>query len=400
MTPRLLARLARSLAAAIVVATLAAWAVPAAAKTMIYVPESYGYTGSWYVVLKSDATARLVGEVGAKSGTYTDDGTEILVSLNKPLSYEFMSKFLDCNGLQYTQRRDVKQVLFRRVDGSNVNKGKSRVVEIGEIVDVTGCTPGAKTAFGSVSDEGFPMLHLTTAKREPMTDAVAGLTIAGFREPPRPDPYYNPYVSLEADVVTFDTDTTVHFQRSGHVVNATLTSDQWLVLDMPTFQRGYTRVSINTSNGIETWLEATFKDGKPQTVTNVMMSKPLVGASFGTKAATSRMWESGLFVGSTHPFFFYLFRDFTGDRVETDLVAATEFHIPITWRYEGLDVVTSRTSNGTLIERRWTPVGRTGKNMALMEQEIRTPSGGSPYVYIPARLTFYIDRGAAYPPVP
>lgn len=395
--------IASRLAAALGIALFAALAQPALARTMIYVPESYGLTGAWYAVLANDGKARLVGDVGAKSGTYTDNGIEILVTLTKPLSYEVLTgpNQLDCNGFQYLRRTDIQQVLFRRVDGTGVNKGKSRVVEIGQHVDIGGCTPGAKTAFGSVADEGYAMFHRSTANREPMTDVVAGWTIAGVRVPPRPDPYYSPYVLLDADVVTLESATTVHFQRSGQVVGAALNSDQWLVLDMPGFQRAYTRFSVNTGNGMEIWIEAEWKDGKPQTVTNVLMTKPLPGTNFGTKAATSRMWESFVGLGGNNPFFFYLYRDFTGDRVQKDLVAATEVRTAIAWRFDGPDVVTSRTiGGGALSERRWTPLGRTGKNMAVMEQEIRTPSGGTPYLYIPPRVVFYVDRGAAYPPAP
>jgi hypothetical protein len=397
-------RVASLLGAQFLVAALAASALPAAAKTMIYVPESYGFTGAWYVALNAtDGKARLVGDVGAKAGTYTDNGIEILVSLSKPLSYEALTGpgKLDCNGQQYLRRTDIKQVLFRRVDGTGVNKGKSRVVEIGEVVDIGGCTPGAKTPFGSVSDEGFPMLHRSTASREPMTDVVAGFTIAGMREPLRPDPYSNPYASLAADVVNLESATAVRFKDSNSLVNAALTSDQWLVLDLPGFQRGYTRFSVNTGNGIETWLEAEWKDGKPQTVTNLMMTKPLPGASFGTKAATSRMWESFVGLGTNNPFLFYLYRDFTGDRVQKDIAAATETRTPIAWHYEDLEVVSSRTTaGGKLIERAWVPLGRTGKYMSVMELEVHTPPGGLPYVYIPPRVVFYVDRGAAYPPAP
>jgi len=376
---------------------LAVAALPAAAKTMFYVPDGgYSQSGTWYAVLHSDGSSRLVTELGAKSGTYTDNGIEILVNLNKPLSYEYYSDGSDCNHTQYLQRKDIKQVLFRRVDGTNVNKGKSRVVEIGKIVNLDGCKAGQKTPFGNVADEGEPALHRSADKRDPMTDVVAGLKIAGFREAPKTDPLY-----YAEDVVSFDTDSSLHFQSNGHVVNANMTTDLWLVLQLPTFQRGYTRFSADTSNGVETWIEADFKDGKPQTVTSLWMTKPLPGASFGTKAATSRMWEDARWVDTNEPFFFYLYRDFTGDRVQKDISAGDEFRTAITWRYQGLDVVTSRTVGaGTLSERRWTPLGRTGKYMSVMEQEVRTPSGGASYLFIPPRVTFFIDRGAAYPPAP
>lgn len=226
------------LAAAGLVLVGAALATPVPAKTMICVPESHGAIGAGYVVLNSDGKARLVGNAGAKNGTFTDNGTEVLVTLKQPLSYQALTgpDPLDCNAQQYLRRYDIQKVLFRRVDGTNVNKGKSRVVEMGTITDVSGCTPGLVTPYGSPADEEDAMLHRNAGNREPMTDVVGGLTLAGMREPPRPDPYTSPYGVIDADVVTLESDTTVRFQRSGHVVTAAMTADRWLGLQMPGFQ--------------------------------------------------------------------------------------------------------------------------------------------------------------------
>lgn len=78
-------------------------ALPAAAKNMFYVPKDFGYSDAWYLVLnETEKKARLVGALGSIAGTYTDNGTEILVKLNKPFSVVMASVDLVCNQEQYT----------------------------------------------------------------------------------------------------------------------------------------------------------------------------------------------------------------------------------------------------------------------------------------------------------
>jgi hypothetical protein len=230
-----------------------------------------------------------------------------------------------------------------------------------------------------------------------MTDVVAGLTIAGFREPARTGPLVNP----PTDVAILEADATVRVIDSNSLVDAALSSDRRVVLQLAGFERACTRFSVNTGKGTEIRFEAEWKYGKPQSVTNVLLVKTAPGVSFGTKAAMSRMWESMIGFGTNHPVFACLHRDFTGERVFKDLAQTTESRRAITWRFEGTDVVMSRTnSGGMLIERRGMPLARTGKFMSVMEQEVHTPSGGSPYQYIPPRVVFHVDRSAACPPAP
>lgn len=390
-------RLSRA-AMSLVAIGLMAIALSAAARTMFYVPNGYAYSEAWYLVLnETDKKARLVGVLGSATGTYTDNGTEVLVTLNKPLSIVLASAELVCNNEQYTYRHDVEQVLFRRVDATSVNSGKSQVVQIGRDTILDTCKAGEVIPFGSLSDEGMAMLHRSTGKRAPMTDVVAGLTIAGFSEQVDST---DPAVPLEADIVTLDSNTTVRFQRTGHVINATLTSDQWLVLQLPGGQRGYTRVIVNMNNGLETWVRAEFKDGKARTATTVLLVKPLPGSTFGSKTQTSRMWESIFFAGTNDPLYFYLYGNYTGEKISKDIAGGYESRQPITWRFDGGDVVQTRAASSSSYERRWTPLARTGKYMAVMESELRTPSGGTTTTYIPPRVNAYIDRGKATPPAP
>lgn len=398
------ARLLRAVAACM----LAVLALPAAAKSMFYVSDppfptgsAYYTTTAWYVVLNGEGKARLTGWMGSQTGVYTDNGSETLVTLGKPLvRTTFSAPDPDCGYEQHAIGVEVRQVLFRRAPGTNAAKGKSQVVEIGQINDPgNACRPAMSTTFGSLGEAGITMLHRSSAKREPMSDLVAGLTIAGFSEVPAAPPEGS-YPFFETDVVTLEAPTTLRFHRSGHVLGAALSGDQWLVLDLPGSQRAYTRFSIDAATGAELWFAAEWRDGKPQKVFNTYLFKPMAGASLGTKAQTSRMWESFLAAGTNTPFFFYVYRNDQGDRVSKDVAAGTETRTPFAWTYDGADLFMTRMIGTTLSERRWTPLGRVGKYQWVMEQEQRTLPGQAPYAFIPPRVIGYIDRGAAVPPPP
>ena len=80
MIPHSIARLLARATSGLLVVLLAAFALPSAAKTMFYVPEGYDQTGAWYLVLNAtEGKARLVGDIGAKTGTYTDNGTPVMI---------------------------------------------------------------------------------------------------------------------------------------------------------------------------------------------------------------------------------------------------------------------------------------------------------------------------------
>ena len=411
MTRSPIAHLIARAAAALIALVLGMLALPAAAKNMFYVRDqlfdqsvtSVHLNAAWYLTLGAEGKARLTGALGSQTGVYTDNGTETLVTLTKPLAYTTVSAPDEiCGNEQHVIGIEVAQVLFRRVPGTNASKGKSQVVEIGRIDDPgNACKPPGSTPFGSLSDAGITMSHRSSAKRESMADVTAGLAIAGFSEAPWPSPSGpSASVLIEADIVTFESATALRFQRSGRLVDAAFNGDGWLVLNLPGFQRAFTRFSLNTATGAEVWFMADWRDGKPQAAVSVLMFKPLPGASFGTKAQTSRMWEIYLSAGTNNPFFFYLYGNYQGDRVSKDIAAATESRVPFNWRFDGADVFMSRMIGATLSERRWTPLGRVGKNMWVLEQEWRTLSGQAPYAFIPARVMYFIDRGAAAPPAP
>lgn len=372
---------------------LAAVALPAAAKTVTYVPDGFGAYGAYVVDWRSASRVRAVDWRGARTGTFTDDGVERLVTLDTPFTYESYSSDVGCDGNQYLQRYETHELVFRQAEGTQA-LGKTRVVEIGVIVDIDGCTPGRVVSFGSQGDVGVSWLNRGYSARVPMTDLQAGFSIAGFFETTVPAGGYG---AVPADIVTLDTATQLRFQATGTVVNAALNSEQWLVLQLPGLQLGYTRLSIDGPTATETWLVGEFVGGKLQSVRNTMMVKPVAGTSFGSLGQTARMWESWVGRGSDYPFFIYLYRNFNGDRVSKNLTDGTEFRTPITWRYEGLNIVQTRVLGDRSYVRTWLPLASKGNYRVVLEQEWTVPVVGTPTVRIQPRVMYYRNTGPATP---
>lgn len=370
---------------------------PAQAEVVAYVPANIGaYRGGYLVDWKAGNWARVVGVSGSGIGAFTDDGTQRVITLGAPLSYVSYSFDFDCFGNQYLQRFDTRQFVFRKVAGSVV-KGSTEVVEIGTITALEGCSAGRIVPIGSLTEPGFVWQHRAFSAREPMTDVLPGFTIAGFTEGPGDDADpiggRNP---LGVDVVRLETPSSLRFQRTGTVVPAALDADQWLMLQMPGFQRGYTRIAFDKASGAEIWFVANFRAGVPVQVLSTMMIKPVGGISFGSVAKSSRMWESAVGLDSDTRFYFYLYRDRTGARVFKDLTTGDETHDPTTWDFVGLDI--AQTFSGSTRRRTWTPLARNGKYMFVFEQEQRLLPGVPADLTIPPRTMFYIDRGPAVRP--
>ncbi len=372
---------------------LAAAALPAGAKTITYVPDGFGVYGAYVVEWKPASRARAVDWRGARTGTFTDDGVQRLVTLEAPFTYESTSVDVGCDGNQYLQRFETHQIVFRQAEGTQTH-GKTSVVEIGVIVDIDGCTPGKVVPFGSPGDVGSAWLNRGYGARVPMTDVLAGFSIAGFFETSLPAGAFG---SAPADIVTLDTATQLRFHATGTVVEAALNSEQWLVLHLPGLQLGYTRLSIDGTNTAETWLVGEFVGGKLQTVRETMMVKPVAGTSFGTLGQTARMWESWVGRGTDYPFFIYLYRNFSGDRVSKDLTDGSEFRTPIGWSYQGTNIVQTRTFGDRTYERTWVPLANKGNYRVVMEQEWSIPLVGTPTLRIAPRVNYYRNTGPATP---
>lgn len=377
-SPRLRALLAAALASAL----------PAFAANVLHVT-SRDTNGAWQFDWRGTA-ATVVSGVGRAEASVVAIGPRRLATLAAPLSQTFVDFDPDCPTTEVHIRRDVLQLAVTRLSGTEA-RGTSAVVEIGTTTTLDGCNAGRVVPFGAPGDAGIATQHLAAALRPSKADLSPGVTLAGPSDQPGLDGF--PAV----DVTTFGAGA-LSFAASGGVY-ATDTVDGWLVLSLPFGQRGYTRVAVDRA-GAETWVAADWSAGLPQRVFNTLMVKPAPGAGFGTPRQAARIWESGLFSGSNNPFYFYLYRDGSGERVSVDMAAGTELRSPVRWRLEGETLVTVRDLGSGLGHRTWVPLRNSGSTRFVLESEsIRTPGGGEE-PFIAPRINFYLDEGAATPPPP
>ena len=372
---------------------LGASAAQARITDTVYFTPDYGSTSTYLVNWTSATRARVMDPVGSYRGDLSDDGSQRVVSFDSPPS-STVTLFPDSCGNPYTATRQVNQLVFRQVSGSP-RAASSAIVEIGTETALDGCDAGTVLPFGSLTDAGFPVAHRAMNNRAPMTDVVDGVQLAGLVEAPS-----DPLVPFPAqDIASLLPGQQLRFEGTGTVVPGVLNADGWLVLSMPGFTRAYTRLVVDGATGAETWLESAWVNGKPATARELLLTKPLAGAGFGNTKAAAHVWESGLFLGANNPFFFWLYRDFTGERVSQTLSPPTETRQPITWAFDGLNIATTRTpADGTVRVRTWKPIANVGKNRWIMESEtIRFPDGSVVDLILP-RVNFYVDRGVATRP--
>lgn len=382
-------------AAALMIASVAAAGPAPAATTIGYLPQTFSTTFAYLVEVQSPTRVRVTNIIGSAAGSVTEIVGGRLATLDRPIAVDVVAADTDACGIQPVQRQETRQVLIRQIAGSPL-QGRSEVVELGTLTNLTGCEVGKVTPFGSLDEAGLPTRHLTLAQRPPVTDLGPGVDLAGPKEAPKPAD--NPYDTLSADVVRFLPGGRVRFSATGLEVPAVPNADGWLVLQMPGFQRGYLRLFVDPTTGAEAWLQAEFANGRPATVEQALMVKAQSGASFGTVVQASRRWESGLFVGTAAPFAVYLYSDFTGDRVSLDPITGQPVYAPITWGFDGLDIVQDRPAGvGVTARRTWVPLRNNGIYRFVIEREDLLFSGGQNPRITP-RVNFYIDRGRAVPP--
>ncbi len=341
-------------------------------------------------------TAHLVDTAGAGDGSYSDDGTLRVLTLATPIATTQES--FDCNGLPFNQLVQLQQVAVRHIDGG-AHKGHAQVVEIGVTIDQGGCTPGLVAPYGSTTDAGTTVSYLDMAHRAPVDDLEHGATLAGMSDTD-PAGLADP-TQLAARTVTF-AHRAVTFANSGVAVPRELV-DGWFVLDFGTFQRGYTRLSVDPKTHAEAWLGAAWADGAPATVFQTMMVVPDAPAGFGGHAAQSHVWNSGLFLQSTAPTQFQLFADGTGLFVEEDGTGTVAVDQPATWTAVGANLVITRSSDPTTFwyQRTWVPIANYGKAHFVFENEdAHDVIGGTVTPRIVTRVNFYVDDGKAQPPAP
>jgi hypothetical protein len=127
----------------------------------------------------------------------------------------------------------------------------------------------------------------------------------------------------------------------------------------------------------------------------LMMVKPVEGASFGSDKQAARMWQAGLSAQSDAPFYIYLYKDHTGERV-SKYSDGSEARSPISWALDGNTIYQFRQRGPQSLTRTWQPLRSTdGKNVFVLESETFTDEWGT-YPYF-SRVNFYTDTGKAVP---
>jgi len=373
-------------------------AAQAANRTVAYVGESgYGQNLAYLVEWRSGGTrANLVANAGLASGAVSTLGLNQVITLDVPFSEVGLGDPTTCDGLQPDVRFDTLRIGIRQRSG-NANKGLSAVSTAGSATTLTGCEAGKVVAWGEISDtSGLNALHRAMSARAPVDDLVVGAKLTGMSvqgstvvEQPG------------VDIGIFQAGGLLQMALAGTTVPYTLGADGWFVLDLGAAgQRGYLRLTAADGRGIEQWLAADMAGGVPQRVQSALMLKPVDGTAWGTVAETSRMWESGLFTKTTNPFFVYLYKDGTGERVQKSLVDGSETRTPINaWLIDTGIVSQDRVlGNGTIRRRLWVPQLRLGKSMGVLEAEKAiNPDGSSQWVILP-RVNNYVDTGKAVKP--
>ena len=381
---------------------LAAVALACAASAHADHRKSISYVGdpsfsTAYIVDWNTAThaAHLVDYAGDGSGTFTDDGTLRVLTLSVPI--ETTLDTFDCNGLPMTQITDLTQLAVRHLSGG-AHHGSAQVIEIGTTTDIGGCTPGLVTPYGSIADAGTTTSYLDMDDRPDLNDLRHGARLAGMSDT---DPTgLVDSVQLVARTVTF-AHRAVTFAHSGASVPRELV-DGWIVLDFGTFQRGYTRLSVDPHTHAEQWLGAAWHAGAPTSIFQTMMVQPNGTAGFGGHDAQAHVWNSGLFLQSESPTDYQLFTDNTGLFETRDATGTLVQLMPAMWGDIGANVVITRSNDPSSYQyaRTWVPIANYGKAHFVIENEDRhdTPTGGVTPRFVP-RVNFYQDGGKATPPV-
>lgn len=362
----------------------------ALARPVLHVAAEPLSTSAYLIDWRPAGRVTFVDAQGRREGRYTTAGSQRVITLEAPLQFAYNAIDPDCPEAPQAFRVDVHQVGITRTAGTE-RRGESSLAQAGILHTLTGCNAGREQPWGSLSGPGLPTRHLDAALRPSIADLAPGVVIAGPSEDVTPGEMYP-----AADLMTVEPGAG-RFAATGNA-HPLSTVDGWLVLDLPGRQRAYTRVGVDRHGG-ESWLRADWSDGQPQTVAQAWMVKPEAGAGFGSLRQASRMWASGSTLGSTlTTFAIHLYPDGSGVRVAVDVPSGTENRQPITWAFDGNDIVQWRSSGGGIGERTWQPLRNSGTRRFLMETEVRRMPDGSVQPFIKPRVNFYVDTGPAVPP--
>jgi len=383
-------------AAAVLLAAGAAGAH--AAKSSVSYVADFSSDAAWLVDWDTThATAHVTLGNGASGGAYVDDGTQRLVTLATPIAESGpMSDPCEAN---FTQTITLDQLVFRPTGGT-ARRGTAQVVSIGTITNSGGCSPGT-TSYGSPTDAGVATTLLDMTLR-PSTADLDGARLAGMSSQSLAGLDYA--FQVPAQVASFDA--TAAFARfDGSTAEVPVShSSGWLVLSFfgsTPYQNAYTRLSRNATTGVESWLAADWQAGAPARVHHVLMTQPNAAAGFGTHNQAAHDWNSGLFLTSSVPTEFDLYRDSTGAFIEHFVDDGTTFTQPATWALAGANLVIKRSNDFSAgwRQRTWVPLANVGKNHFVMENEdLFAPDGTRLGTNFPARVNWYVDEGKSTEP--
>jgi hypothetical protein len=383
-----------TVAAALLACAATAQSAPPALQKITYYSQDLTW-GLAYVITWDTAAhrAHFVETYGNFDGSYTDDGTQRVFTLDQPLVLPY--QIADCNGNPMTLNDITTQLAFRTVSGGP-DKGMSALVPIGYTQDVGGCTPGREVHYGQLTDDGIPLVRRAASLRPSMDDLGPGAQIAGLAE--NPIDAYGDLGVLSAQVATFGRDH-ITFERTGHRFPTHMTPDGWLVIDFGSFKRAYTRIDHQHETGGETWFGAEWVNGAPASIELSPTVKPTFDAEFGDRRDIAHRWFDGLFqYESTTDF--DLYRDHTG--LETTALGDGSPAITraLAWTRAGNAVQIRHGNSDTTFVQTWHPVATHGKVHFVIENEEVYSHGvdGGP-AYLP-RLNWYVDQGVAIEPVP
>ena len=392
MILRRLNLLSAAIGATLLAGAAQAHSAPDALQKITYFSQDPTYGLAYVITWDTTAhRAHFVETYGNFDGSYADDGSQRVFTLDTPLVLTY--QIPDCNGNAMTQNDVTTQLVIRTVSGEP-DKGDSAVVPIHYSQDVDGCTPGLVVHYGATTDAGIPLLRRAASLRPPMDELVPGTQIAGLAE--NPIDAYGDLPILAAQVATFGRDH-VTFQGTGHRFPSTLTADGWLVIDFGTFKRAYTRVARQRETGGETWFGAEWINDAPASLELSPVVAPTWDAGFGDLADTSRQWFDGLFQFDA-PTTFDLYRDHTGSELVDTGAGTPPSQSPLTWSRTGADLTISKAdASGTYVHT-WHPIANHGKTHFVIESEEIYVNGADAGPAFAPRVNWYVDEGQAVKP--
>jgi hypothetical protein len=381
----------RAIAAAALAAS-AGGSQAAARSSVSYVADFSSYSAYLVDWNTSTGSAHVTTTSGEGDGSFTDDGTQRLVTLSTPITWS--GQYLDICGNTVNQTTALKQFVFRPVSGT-ARRGSAQVVDIGTVTNDSGCEAGT-TPFGSPSDPGTATTLLDMSLRPSTSELVPGAKLAGMSEVSLTVPAFPP-----AQVVTFGSGN-VSFDDT-HDTAATSAVDGWIVLSFPDgHQTAYTRLARNATTGVESWFSAPWSAGSPQRVDHLMMVQPNAAAGFGTRNQAAHSWLEGLFLATDPQPWFDLYRDYTGAMINRTVAdGAIVSSMPAKWKFVGANIQIKRSNDFSTSwrQRTWVPLANYGKNHFVMESEdFYDAVGGFQFSSILPRVNFYVDHGQSVEP--